>query len=263
MSTRIQRADAPRDGRVRWKKNVSSRRGARAVRAAVAREEAVRSSGGKDADAVEKSRCERRVALVEKSRCERRVALVALASSAALRWNDACAASMTPTALHQAPARTRVGQEKRRLGSALSRDEFVATLTEDVRDRQYFVTGRLTEEIFADDCRFVDPTTDVVGLSRYLTALAFLFDPARSSVQLLGELSSSELPSGGLEIVGRYRAQGYLRLPWNPKVAPYEGRIVWTVQGDDGSPNAGLIVKQTQTWSVSGLEALRETFTPS
>lgn len=251
MSTLIRRAEAPRDGRVRWKKNVSSRRDARAVRAAVAREEAVRSSGGKDADTV------------EKSRCERRVALVALASSAALRWNDVCAASMTPTALHQAPARTRVGQEKRRLGSALSRDEFVATLTADVRDRQYFVTGRLTEEIFADDCRFVDPTTDVLGLSRYLTALAFLFDPARSSVQLLGELSSSELPSGGLEIVGRYRAQGYLRLPWNPKVAPYEGRIVWTVQGDDGSPNAGLIVKQTQTWSVSGLEALRETFTPS
>lgn len=248
VSTLVRRVDASRDGCVRWKENSRARAGARTARKGVARDARARSSGGKDA---------------EKMRVERRVALVALAAAFGTRWNDACDASMTPAALHQAPARTRVGREKRRLGSALSRDEFVETLTADVRDRQYFVTGRLTEEIFADDCRFADPTTDVVGLSRYLTALAFLFDPARSSVELLGELSSSELPGGGLEIVGRYRAQGYLRLPWNPKVAPYEGRIVWTVQGEDGSPNAGLIVKQTQTWSVSGLEALRETFTPS
>lgn len=251
VSTLVLRADAPCERRVRWRENSRARWRGATARRTVARDAAARSSGGKDA-----------VVGVE-TRVERRVALVALAAVVGTRLNDACAASMTPAALHQAPARTRVGAEKRRLGSALSRDEFVATLTADVRDRQYFVTGRLTEEIFADDCRFVDPTTDVVGLSRYLTALAFLFDPARSSVRLLGELSSSELPGGGLEIVGKYRAQGYLRLPWNPKVAPYEGRIVWTVQGDDGSPNAGLIVRQTQTWSVSGLEALRETFTPS
>ena len=38
--------------------------------------------------------------------------------------------------------------------------------------------------MFADDCRFIDPTNDVVGLSRYLTALGLLFDPATSSVEL-------------------------------------------------------------------------------
>jgi hypothetical protein len=31
------------------------------------------------------------------------------------------------------------------------------------------VTGDLTPEVFADDCRFRDPTNDVSGLSRYLT----------------------------------------------------------------------------------------------
>lgn len=40
-------------------------------------------------------------------------------------------------------------------------------LARDLRDGQYFVTGDLTLEVFADDCRFRDPTNDIVGLSRY------------------------------------------------------------------------------------------------
>lgn len=50
-------------------------------------------------------------------------------------------------------------------------------------DGGYFVSGRLTPEIFADDCRFADPTNDIRGLRRYLTALPLLFDPRYSSVR--------------------------------------------------------------------------------
>ena len=52
-------------------------------------------------------------------------------------------------------------------------------------------------------------------------------------------------------IEGDYRAEGYLKLPWNPRVPPYEGHIVWTIQPDDGSERAGLIVEQRQTWNIS------------
>ena len=69
-----------------------------------------------------------------------------------------------------------------------SAEEIVATLREDVATRQYFVTGELTEAIFASDCRFVDPTTDVRGLERYLRAVRALFDERRSSVRLIGDL---------------------------------------------------------------------------
>lgn len=50
---------------------------------------------------------------------------------------------------------------------------------------QYFVTGDLSAQIFDDGCRFRDPTNDIKGLSRYLRALAILFDPEYSGVKLL------------------------------------------------------------------------------
>lgn len=139
-----------------------------------------------------------------------------------------------------------------------SAEEIVATLREDVATRQYFVTGELTEAIFARDCRFVDPTTDVRGLERYLRAVRALFDERRSSVRLIGDLRLVDATT----IEGDYRAEGYLKLPWNPRVPPYEGHITWKLRPNDGSADAGLIVEQRQTWSISGGEALRETFTP-
>lgn len=50
---------------------------------------------------------------------------------------------------------------------------------------------------------------------------------------------------------------GYLRLPWTPRVEPFEGKSVYLLNAD------GLIAEQRQTWSISPAEALRETFTPS
>ena len=47
---------------------------------------------------------------------------------------------------------------------------------------KYILTGNLTSEIFADDCRFVDPNNAVEGLAKYRQALALLFDPAEAWV---------------------------------------------------------------------------------
>ena len=43
-----------------------------------------------------------------------------------------------------------------------------AVLKDDLAVRQYFVTGDITQAVFADDCRFKDPTNDIVGLARYV-----------------------------------------------------------------------------------------------
>jgi hypothetical protein len=138
-------------------------------------------------------------------------------------------------------------------------ERYVDTLTDDLANKRYFFTGDLTTEIFADECRFIDPTTNVKGVERYLRAVRVLFDDSRSSVRLLAPLRLTSPTT----IEGDYVAEGYLKLPWNPKVPAYEGHIVWTIAPDDGSPSAGLIVEQRQTWSVSGNKALLETFTPS
>eukprot|EP00963_Diacronema_lutheri_P006173 scaffold524_cov357-Pavlova_lutheri.AAC.14 len=144
-------------------------------------------------------------------------------------------------------AEKRTGDKRRGISPKEVRD----TLEKDIATRQYFVTGKLTKEIFEDDCRFVDPTNDVVGLNRYLSALEILFDPANSSVRLLDiQLVDQNT------IEADYEARGVLQLPWRPVVRPYRGHIVYKLNGD------GLVQKQEQTWDISAFEALLETFTP-
>ena len=45
--------------------------------------------------------------------------------------------------------------------------------------------------------------------------------------------------------------------PWRPKVEPYEGHVTYQLN------DQGLVAVQSQTWSISPAEALRETFTPT
>ena len=45
-----------------------------------------------------------------------------------------------------------------------------------------------------------------------------------------------------------------LKLPWRPRIAPWESYLVWRVDSD------GLIFEQAQTWNVSSADALRQTF---
>jgi hypothetical protein len=135
----------------------------------------------------------------------------------------------------------------------LSADEVAAILKEDLVTGQYFVTGNLTREVFDDNCRFKDPTNDVRGLSRYLTALGLLFDPKDSFVRLT---SISVTSPTTVETDGTL--EGYLRFPWHPRVDPYEFHTVYTLDKE-----TGLIVDQSQTWSISGARAIAETFTPT
>lgn len=125
-------------------------------------------------------------------------------------------------------------------------------LAADLREHEYFVTGQLTRAIFRDDCRFVDPTNDIVGLNRYINALDLLFDPAKSKVELL-----DIQVTGPTTIEASWTLGGELKLPWRPKVETFTGRCVYTL--DEAT---GLIREQAQTWSKPAFVALRETFTP-
>ena len=143
-----------------------------------------------------------------------------------------------------------VGGAKR---TGLTSTEIAAILKDDLVQGQYFVTGNLTREIFSDRCRFQDPTNDVTGLSRYLTALGLLFDPSDSFVELL----KIEI-TGPNTIETDGTLQGYLKFPWHPRVDPYAFHTTYTLDA-----SSGLIVDQSQTWSISGAKAIAETFTPT
>lgn len=144
---------------------------------------------------------------------------------------------------------TRQGGDKL---TGLPIEEVRDILARDLAERQYFVSGNLTSEVFADDARFTDPTNDVVGLARYTRALDLLFDPAHSAVRLKGIRVT-----GPSTIEADYVMGGYLKFPWNPRVAPFEGHIVYSLD------KRGLVARQEQSWSISGTTALLESFTPT
>lgn len=118
----------------------------------------------------------------------------------------------------------------------------------------YFISGDLSEELFRDDCVFVDPTNSVASLSRYRNALRILFDPNQSAVRLVEPLTVDEKDR---TISGRIRSWGVLQLPWKPRISSYETKIVYSIDDD------GLVYSQNQEWNIPASEALSETFTPA
>lgn len=70
-------------------------------------------------------------------------------------------------------------------------------------------------------CRFVDPTNDVTGLSRYRKALTILFDPAQSQVGFKGIRIS-----GPDTIEADWTLGGTLKLPWRPRIQTIDGHTV-------------------------------------
>jgi hypothetical protein len=118
----------------------------------------------------------------------------------------------------------------------------------------YFISGDISTQIFRDDCTFIDPTNSVNSLSRYQKALTILFDPSQSHVELLEDL---QIDKNRNTITAKVRSDGVLKLPWSPRIIPYESTITYTID------THGLIQSQVQEWNKSASRALQETFTPS
>jgi hypothetical protein len=64
-------------------------------------------------------------------------------------------------------------------------DELKNLIVKDFQENQYYITGKLTPEVFEDDCIFTDPTTRVQGTEYYAKAVASLFDPDTSRADLI------------------------------------------------------------------------------
>mmetsp|Transcript_28878 Transcript_28878/g.68050 ORF Transcript_28878/g.68050 Transcript_28878/m.68050 type:complete len:219 (-) Transcript_28878:31-687(-) len=127
--------------------------------------------------------------------------------------------------------------------------ELADILRRDLGDGKYILTGNLTAAIFANDCRFVDPNNAVTGLAQYRQALALLFDPSESFLNL----EDVVVVDGGIQ--AKYVAGGTLKLPWRPRIEPWSGSIQYTLTSD------GLIGSQVDTWNITRFDAIRQTFT--
>eukprot|EP00908_Phaeocystis_cordata_P020498 Transcript_32154.p1 GENE.Transcript_32154~~Transcript_32154.p1 ORF type:complete len:304 (-),score=57.73 Transcript_32154:257-1168(-) len=136
----------------------------------------------------------------------------------------------------------------------LTVEEVMDIVREDMEERSYYVTGRLTTAVYSDSCFFDSPDPDmpVKSLARYSDALHGLFDPSLSAIQLLGLEKVCER-----SFVARWRLSGALKLPWRPQIKPYLGATRYELD------ESGLIVSHNEEWSISALEAFGSTLWPA
>ena len=131
-------------------------------------------------------------------------------------------------------------------------DHLAAILRNDWRQetgKGYYITGRLTPEIYRDDCLFdgPDPDMPVKGLRKFLNAASQLFDSKDSRCDL------QDLEVQGDVIVARWIMNGTLRLPWKPKLPKVRGVTVYHFDSD------GLVQRHAETWDLTAVEAFLKT----
>ncbi|KAK9810415.1 hypothetical protein WJX72_010329 [[Myrmecia] bisecta] len=117
-------------------------------------------------------------------------------------------------------------------------------VAEDFSKRQYYITGKLTPAIYANDCTFKDPTTNVKGVKPYTTAVATLFDPATSRADLI----SLEVKDPHTLLLN-WRLEATLKVPGSPKIKPYTGHTRYITNSE------GLIQSHLEDWDISALDA--------
>eukprot|EP00466_Bigelowiella_natans_P004043 jgi/Bigna1/71211/fgenesh1_pg.14_\ len=94
--------------------------------------------------------------------------------------------------------------------------------------RNYYVTGKLSRRIYADNCYFDSPIPDtpVTGLQKYVDAISHLFYHKTSKVQLL-DIKDAICISDYASFT--HRLEGTLMLPWRPKFKAYTGCTLYTL----------------------------------
>lgn len=162
-------------------------------------------------------------------------------------WLPGSEASLFEPLQLQAP---RMGAKARHLPLA----EVMDVVRSDFEQRGYYVSGRLSQKVYADDCFFdgPDPDMPVRSLQRYSNALKGLFDPQLSAIELV-EMQPCE---DGRSFVAHWRLSGALKLPWRPQIKPYAGATRYELNAE------GLIASHTESWSVSVFDAFAATAFP-
>lgn len=120
----------------------------------------------------------------------------------------------------------------------------------------YYLTGKLTKEIYREDCFFdgPDPDMPVRGLRKYLLSASQLFDSRLSRADLTSPLQVDEEKR---TIQVRWRIEGVLKLPWKPLMKPWTGSTTYYFDEDN------LVYQHIETWDISVWDAFLSTLIPT
>lgn len=134
----------------------------------------------------------------------------------------------------------------------VSIDRLRDVVEKDFVQNQYYVTGKLSREVYTQDCQFKDPTTNVKGVQPYTAAVAKLFDPAKSKAELI-----SLKIAGPDTMILRWRLAATLNIPGSPAIKPYTGTTKYVTN------KSGLICKHLEEWDISALDAFVSVLFPN
>eukprot|EP00879_Flechtneria_rotunda_P018170 GHRR01019057.1.p2 GENE.GHRR01019057.1~~GHRR01019057.1.p2 ORF type:complete len:167 (+),score=31.89 GHRR01019057.1:648-1148(+) len=118
-------------------------------------------------------------------------------------------------------------------------------------------SGIINDSIYAQDCRFADPTVSFTGLDlwkRNLQLLVpFLVEPR---IQLLSLKNLGYSKTGAQQLKAEWTLQTCLSLPWRPVISIL-GSTVYTL-----SREGNKVVEHVEGWNVTPVQALLAVFTP-
>jgi len=139
-----------------------------------------------------------------------------------------------------------------RKSDPLSRSDAIRLLREDY-DRDYFVSGKLHEELYEDDCEFADPFVSFKGLQRFKKNLdnlgAFMQDVN------IDVYDWNETEEGIVRTKWRFRC--VLGLPWRPILAARGGTDHYFSQ------DTGRMYLHYEGWEIEPLDALKQILRPN
>ena len=147
--------------------------------------------------------------------------------------------------------------EAKRTGLPLS--ELEALIRHDWRAddgfKGYYITGRLSREVYSDHCFFdgPDPDMPVRGLRKYQASASQLFERKSSTAELL----SLSVDEDSRVLTARWRIQGKLNLPWHPSVKPWTGTTRYVVNSE------GLVQQHLEEWDIGVADAFFSTLFPA
>ena len=152
--------------------------------------------------------------------------------------------------------------------ASLSSDAVLQGLRRDFVDNQYLWSGKITPELYDEECSFTDPTLSFSGLSTFEANLENLdpwinrFVPAANRQVELKSLCIADrggdpsLPSSQVVVEAEWRMVGDLRLPWKPRL-DLDGRTRYTLGGVGGRISA-----YDEAWAITPSEALLQLVRP-
>ncbi len=122
-----------------------------------------------------------------------------------------------------------------------------------INEKGYYVTGRMSTNIYRDDCYFSSPDPDLPlkGLRKYIGVASHLFDSRASNSKLL---SLKEIPGAKYQhpsriIEAEWKMALTINLPWKPKLSEFTGSTLYFLDEEN------LICKHQETWDISVLDA--------